>query len=75
MIELSPTMAIIIYLALTLSTLLGIWIFYHYKSRAKKVVLSEKKLFVCEYCHFAYLDRIEKRITQCPQCQSLNEHR
>jgi hypothetical protein len=72
-IELSPISAVIVYLTLTLSTLLAIWVYYHYHARQKKIVVSEKKLLVCEYCLFVYLDRIEKKVTQCPQCQCYNE--
>lgn len=74
MIELSPVLAILFYLVLTLSTLLIVWGWHHYKTLQKKIILSEKELCVCEYCHFAYLDKIDKKITQCPQCNSYNDH-
>lgn len=73
MIELSPTTAIMVYLCMTLATLLGIWGYHHYRSRKKKVVLNEQDLYVCEYCHYAYLDHIAKPVTQCPQCGSFNK--
>jgi ribosomal protein L37AE/L43A len=73
MIELSPTTALMLYLGMTLSVLLGLWIFQHYRYRHKKILSSEKELFICEYCHFAYLDEGTKKITHCPQCQSYNK--
>ncbi|MGA8163682.1 MAG: hypothetical protein WB791_01500 [Waddliaceae bacterium] len=73
LIELSPTAAIMVYLCLTLATLLGIWGFHHWRSRQKKVLFIERKLYVCEYCQFVYLDQIAKSVTQCPQCQSFNK--
>jgi len=73
MIELSPTTAMMVYLCLTLGSLLGIWGYYHYRSRRKKVVLIQQELYICEYCHFAYLDQIANSVTQCPQCHSFNK--
>lgn len=72
MIEISSTTAIMLYLCLTLAILLFLWGQHHYYARKKKLDLSHQKLIVCEYCHNAYLDRSDKNITQCPQCQSYN---
>lgn len=72
MIELTPTTALMTYLGLTLLCLLVIWIIQLYFSRHKKVYIPEKSLFVCEYCHFAYLKEEGKKISQCPQCRSYN---
>lgn len=73
MIELSPTTAIMLYLCITLATLLSIWGFHHYQSRKRKVDLSQQKLVICEYCHYAYLGQIAKPVNQCPQCESFNK--
>lgn len=75
MIELSTSTAIMLYLGLTLCPLLGLWIFQHCLSRHKKMELSDQELHVCEYCHFAYLEEIATKITQCPQCQSYNRNK
>lgn len=72
MIEVSETTAFMIYLCITLGPLLGIWLFQHYARRHKKVDMTSQQLFVCEYCHFCYLDQVSKPITRCPQCQSYN---
>lgn len=73
MIELTPNTAIMVYLCLTLATLLIIWGYHHFLSRKHKVNIIEEKLFICEYCRFAYLDRIGKPVTHCPQCGSYNK--
>ncbi len=73
MIKLSPVTALMLYLFMTLATLLSIWSWYHFRSRKKKVILAEQELKVCEYCHFAYLDQISKDVSQCPQCQLFNK--
>ena len=74
MIELSANTAVMLYLCLTLTILLGLWSYHHYQSRRKKIVTSDYELHVCEYCHFAYLEADFKDITQCPQCKLLNKH-
>lgn len=73
MIELSPTTAMMVYLCVTLAMLIGIWAYHHYRCRRRKVVLIQQELYVCEYCHFTYLDQVAKPITQCPQCDSFNK--
>lgn len=72
MIELLPATAFMVYLLMTLIPLLGIWAYHHYRVRKTKVVTEAQRLLVCEYCSFAYLDDIGKKVTRCPQCQSYN---
>lgn len=74
MIELTSATAIMLYLCLTLMALMGIWLDHHYRSRRKKVIISEHTLFVCEYCSFAYLSDIGSKVTLCPQCHCYNKH-
>ena len=72
MIEISPPTAAVLYLGTTLFTILGIWLYNHYTARRKERPPLEKKLNVCEFCHFAYLDNSDKGVTRCPQCNSYN---
>lgn len=74
MIELSANTAVMLYLCLTLTVILGLWMYHHYDSRRKKIVTSEHELHICEYCHFVYLDEDFKEITSCPQCHLLNKN-
>jgi len=73
MIEVTAAHAVIIYLGLTLLIIFGAWIYHHMLSRKKTILSNHEALFVCEYCHFAYLNRIAQKINQCPQCQSYNK--
>lgn len=75
MIFIYPATAIMLYLALTLTVLLGIWIYYYFRKKGKKILPLEKELWVCEYCHFPYVDTHGKKITCCPQCKSFNQNR
>jgi len=73
MIELSATTAIMLYLCLTLLAILLFWSYHYWGSKAKKIVTSEKELYICEFCHFAYLADMAKTVNQCPQCASYNK--
>lgn len=73
MIELAPTTALMIYLGMTLCIILFIWGYTHYRSGKKKIFTSEKKLYVCEYCHFPYLGEADDPVTSCPQCHLYNK--
>lgn len=72
MIELTPTTALMLYLFLTLGVLMLIWAWSHYHQRGRKVSLTEQKLHICEYCHFAYVEDQTKSVNRCPQCNSYN---
>lgn len=73
MITLTATTAAMLYLCVTLTVLLGIWTYHHYKSRSNKIIVVEQELLICEYCHFAYLVDLSKKVTQCPQCHCFNK--
>ncbi len=73
MIELAPDTAFLLYLAVTLLILLGLWTQHLMRAKKKKLVLTEYDLRVCEYCHFAYLATRGEGISRCLQCKSLNK--
>jgi len=75
MIEISPTTGLMLYLALTLIAILGVWLYSHYHSRKRCFMPPEKELIVCEFCLFAFLDTGAKKITKCPRCESFNKSR
>lgn len=65
--------AFLLYLGLTLGTLLALWIYHDLRSRRRKIELSEIHLYTCEFCHKRYLDDKMKKVTQCPECDSYNK--
>ena len=73
MIELTFATAFVLYLGCTLAILLGIWGYSHYQAKRKKILSYEQDLYVCEYCHYAYLEDTLKKINRCPQCNSFNQ--
>ena len=74
MVEITSGTAIMIYLGLTLSVLLGLWLYQHYYRLQKKPIISSQKLLICEYCQTAYVEDISKKVTQCPECRSYNKN-
>lgn len=73
MIQLTSAMAFMIYLGLTLGMILFVWIYTHYKFKKKKILTFEKELFICEFCHYAYVEEEANRLNKCPQCGLYNK--
>ncbi len=74
MIEVSQTTLLLFYLFFFLFFCLGAWLFSHWKGRKKIALPPISQLHTCEYCTFHYLAETGKAITQCPQCDSYNQH-
>lgn len=72
MIELTYNTLLILYLSLTLSFVLGTWIYSHYRTRKRTFFPPEKSLCICEYCHFAYVEESANPLNRCPQCGLFN---
>ena len=73
MIELTFNTIFILYLSLTIAAVLGIWFYSHCRMRRRTFFTTEKALFICEYCHFAYLEDSIKQLNRCPQCGLFNK--
>jgi ribosomal protein L37AE/L43A len=73
MIELTFNTLFISYLSLTFAVVLGIWIYSHYRMRHRTFFTTEKALFICEYCHCAYVENSDKQLNRCPQCGLFNK--
>lgn len=73
MIELAPHTAVMIYLGLTLISIIFLWLKNHFRAQKKALVISKEKLITCEYCSQVYLADIEKIISRCPICHSFNQ--
>lgn len=73
MIHLTFANAFLLYLIFTTVIILTIWLYSHYRQRNKTYLPLEQELFICEFCHFAYVDQSAKKLNRCPQCQLINE--
>lgn len=74
MIEVAPNTAIMIYLAIFLTVIMGLWLYTHVVKRNNKIVTTEQRLLVCEYCQCAYVEDQTKEVTKCPECESFNKN-
>ncbi len=74
MIEVDTSTALLLYLGLFLFMCLGVWFCSHLKQRNKQPLPPLYLLKKCEYCHYQYLGKNGEKITECPQCQSLNKN-
>lgn len=74
MIHLSAAAAIMLYLGVTLFAVLGMWVYFHLKSKKRKILSSREELYLCEYCHCIYLADPLIPNNQCPECQSYNKN-
>ncbi|MGK5593894.1 MAG: hypothetical protein ACSNEK_00870 [Parachlamydiaceae bacterium] len=72
MFEVTATHATLIYLGGTVAIIFAIWIFHHYEARKRPWIGHSEELYICEYCHFAYLSS-HHPINRCPQCKSFNK--
>lgn len=73
MIELTFNTVFILYLAMTLTIVLSIWIYSHYRTRRRVFTAPEKVLCVCEYCLFAYVEQSINTLNRCPKCGLYNK--
>ncbi len=73
MIEITYNALFIFYLGATLAIILGVWIYSHYGSKRRVIFSNDNTLFVCEYCHFAYVEDSLKQLNSCPQCGLFNK--
>lgn len=73
MIEVSSGTAVVLYLSLTILTVLAAWGYQHCRRRPK-LELAAQQLYICEYCCCIYLGSRLKSISRCPECQSLNKN-
>lgn len=74
MIELTYNTLLMLYLSATLTLILGVWIYSHYRTRRRVFFSTEKTLCMCEYCHYAYVEDSAQELNRCPQCGLFNKH-
>jgi hypothetical protein len=67
MIDIAPETACILYLAVGISVVIGIWL----ATRKKEVVHFALKHQTCEFCLHTYIEETQATISRCPQCQLL----
>lgn len=69
MIELAPETACILYLAICLVVVVGIWL----STRKKQAAYFSLEQETCEFCSHSYIKDTQKTISRCPQCHLVNK--
>ena len=69
----SASTLIVIYVAVLLGTLIGLWIYSEMRRRRFGPTHSEDRIFRCTKCGFVYTDDADVDRSRCSQCGKLNE--
>ena len=69
----SASTLIVIYVAVLLGTLIGLWIFSEMRRRRFGPTRTEDRVFRCAKCGFVYTDDADVDRSRCSQCGKLNE--
>ena len=72
MIQLSLSMALIVYSIIVLAGAIGIWMYTEITTRRGYLVLEKQYLWRCVFCSYSYLDADAVKHSECPQCHSIN---
>jgi protein-arginine kinase activator protein McsA len=69
----SSAALIVIFVTLSLSGLLGLWIFSERRRRRFGPTRSQDRIFRCKNCGYLYTDDADVDRSRCSQCGKLNE--
>jgi hypothetical protein len=69
----SASTLIVIYVAVLLGTLIGLWIYSEMRRRRFGPTHSADRIFRCAKCGFVYTDDADVDRSRCSQCGKLNE--
>jgi hypothetical protein len=69
----SASTLIVIYVAVLLGALIGLWVYSEMRRRRFGPVHSEDRIFRCAKCGFVYTDDPDVDRSRCSQCGKLNE--
>ncbi|HSY09324.1 MAG TPA: hypothetical protein VK840_00245 [Candidatus Dormibacteraeota bacterium] len=69
----STAALIVIYVAVLLGTLIGLWIYSEMRRRRFGPTHPEDRIFRCAKCGFVYTDDADVDRSRCSQCGKLNE--
>jgi protein-arginine kinase activator protein McsA len=69
----STAALIVIYVAVLLGALIGLWAYSEMRRRRFWPAHSEDRIFRCTKCGFVYTDDADVDRSRCSQCGKLNE--
>lgn len=71
MIRIDFSLAVALYLLLTLGLIVGLWFIFEQRIKAKGSLGQRKNVWHCSVCTYTYLDT-ETDLSICPRCKSYN---
>ena len=72
MIPVGISMAVLIYLFMTLAGVLFLWVRFERSEAFKKYQTHPKEVWNCTVCTYTYVDSLHRDLSRCPQCKSWN---
>ncbi len=71
MIPITVDKAFIVYLMIWLITIAILWSRKIWRDNAHDWNLNKSRLFRCDKCHYAFINKENTTITRCPRCNSI----
>ncbi|MEW6534228.1 MAG: hypothetical protein AB1454_01265 [Candidatus Auribacterota bacterium] len=73
MIKVDLSLLFFIYLVLSLGGIIVLWFWFELKHPPGRLKPYSKTIYRCSICTFRYMDYVDKKITRCSRCGSLND--
>lgn len=73
MIKLEFSLAVGLYIFITVCLVLLIWVIIDLRKKTKSTITGKNYFWECSICMHTYLDSINKVISKCPKCESYNK--
>ncbi|HPS20353.1 MAG TPA: hypothetical protein PKY78_05135 [Candidatus Omnitrophota bacterium] len=70
MIKIDISLALFVYLLITVILVIGAWLMAGVRARLKTYVSEERFIWHCSICDNTYIDSKNEEISQCPKCGS-----
>jgi len=72
MIKIEFSLAVALYIIITVCLALAAWLVFEKKEGLKKFPSEKEFFWQCAICTYVYVDSRHSRISQCPRCGSYN---
>lgn len=73
MIKLDISQAVFLYLLFTVVGVFVLWMFFEEKLKFTYFREEDAYVWQCNICTYTYVDSLNRKISRCPRCNSLNE--
>ena len=70
MIKIEISLAVALYISLSIFLVISAWIFYNYNRKEKNLINDAMHLEQCRFCAHVFFNYLDKEILICPLCKS-----